>query len=545
MPAKSIASQVSYVPVQETGYFSKLVNDYVHGDEGLKSFYGFEINDAGLKSAIEGRKAFPVDRELLYTVIREQYEGIELNDAVKANLELLRADNTFTVCSAHQPNLMTGYLYFIYKIVHSVKLAAHLKTLDPNADFVPVFYIGAEDNDFDELGHFRFDGKAFDWKTAQTGAVGMMSVDEPLERLIKDLLPLLGPAGVSEKYVRNTILTAYKRGNSIAMATRILINDLLGFLGVIVLDANDARLKRKFVPVIKEEVLRPKAFEIVRQDSDRLNETYKAQAFFRPINFFYLKEGLRERIEYINNEYLVLNTDLKFSATEMAAEIEAHPERFSPNVILRGLYQESILPDIAFIGGGSEVAYWMQLKNIFHHYGVFYPAVVLRQSAVVLDHKTAATQVKAGLDDHKMFRKTAELVDELVQAEKEEQWSLAAYQETLEQWRSDLSEKYAQLDKNLEGSVQSVLAKVTTQFDILDKKINRAVKKGLEIQVDRIYSFKEHAFPNDSLQERYETFLPHYLNYGQQFFEDLYQHTDPYGKQFLVLKYTEQLTINN
>lgn len=537
MPARSIESQVSYVPVPETGYFSKLVNDYVRGHGDLESFYGFEINDAGLKSAIDGRKSFPVDRELLYTVIREQYEGLELNDAVKVNLELLRADTTFTVCSAHQPNLMTGYLYFIYKIVHSVKLAAHLKTLDTKADFIPVFYIGAEDNDFEELGHFRFAGKVFDWRTDQTGAVGMMKVDEPLERLIRVLLPLLGPSGASEKHLRHTILSAYKRGNSIAMATRILINELLGFLGVIVLDANDARLKRQFVSIIKEEVLRPKAFEIVKQDSDRLNETYKAQAFFRPINFFYLKEGLRERIEYINNEYLVLNTGLKFSPAEMAAEIEAHPEHFSPNVILRGLYQESILPDIAFIGGGSEVAYWMQLKNVFRHYGVFYPAVVLRQSAVVLDQKTAETQEKAGLDDHKMFRKTAELVDELVQAVKEEQWSLSAYFETLEQWRSELSDKYSRLDKNLEGSVQAVLAKVTTQFDVLDKKISRAVKKGLEIQADRIYSFKEHAFPNDSLQERYETFLPHYLNYGQRFFEDLYQHTDPYGKQFLVLKY--------
>lgn len=537
MPAKAIASQVSFVPVPETGYYSKLVNDYVNENQDLKSFYAFELNDAGLKKAIDARKSFPVDREVLHEVISEQYAGIELSPAVKANLDLLRAENTFTVCSAHQPNLMTGYLYFIYKIVHSVKLTAHLKTLDATANFVPVFYIGSEDNDFEELGHFRFSGKVFEWNTTQTGAVGMMLVDEPLEHLIKELLSLLGPSGVSEKYLRNTILAAYKKRNSIAMATRILINDLLGFLGVLVLDANDARLKRKFVSVIKEEVLRPKAFELVKQDSERLNETYKAQAFFRPINFFYLKEGLRERIELINNEYLVLNTELKFSPAEMEAEIEAHPERFSPNVILRGLYQESILPDIAFIGGGSEVAYWMQLKGIFKHYQVYYPAVILRQSAVVLDQKTTETQAKADLDDHKMFRKTAELIEELVSTEKEEQWSLATYFDQLQQWKEALTQKYVPLDKNLKGSISAVVAKVQAQLDILDKKINRAIKKGLEIQVERIYSFKEHAFPNDSLQERYETFLPFYLNYGQKFFEDLYQHTDPFGKQFLVLKY--------
>lgn len=537
MSAKEIACQVSYVPVQETGYFSKLVNDYVREDQDLSSFYAFEINDAGLKKAIAARKEFRTDRDLLHSVITEQYEGLELSEAVKENLELLRAANTFTVCSAHQPNLMTGYLYFIYKIIHSVKLAKHLKSLDTASDFVPVFYIGSEDNDFDELGHFRFAGKVFDWKTEQTGAVGMMTVDEPLARLIKELSALLGPSGVSEKQLRSTITKAYRAGNSIARATRILINDLLGFLGVLVLDANDARLKRQFLPVIREEVLRPKAFEIVKQDSDRLNEVYKAQAFFRPINFFYLKDGLRERIELVHDEYVVLNSEIRFSPAEMAAEIEDHPERFSPNVILRGLYQESILPDIAFIGGGSEVAYWMQLKGLFQHYQVFYPAVVLRQSAVVLDQKTIETQEKAGLDDRTMFTHTAELVQELVSAEKDAAWSLSDYFSTLENWKSELADKYSKLDKNLQGSVLSALAKAEAQFNILDKKINRSVKKGLELRVDRIQNFKDHAFPNDSLQERYETFLPHYLNYGQSFFEDLYQHTDPFGKQFLVLKY--------
>lgn len=529
--------KASFVPATATGYFSNLIQDYLNGDEKLRPFYEFEVSDEGLAAAIEARKNFPVDRALLSSVIAEQYEHLNLSEKVERNIRSLSSANTFTVTSAHQPNLMTGYLYFVYKIIHSAKLAAHLGSLHPGYDFVPVFYIGSEDNDFEELGHFRYGDKSFEWRTDQKGAVGMMKVDKALEQLLKELFPLLGPLGTTEKNLKAIIKKAYATGNTIAMATRILINELLGHLGVLVIDANDARLKKRFAKVIEQEILNPKAYELVSDVSERLQQHYKVQAFYRPVNFFYLKEGLRERIEREGDEYVVLNTDIRYSAPEMEQEIDRHPERFSPNVILRGLYQETILPNVAFIGGGSEVAYWMQLRSVFDHYNVFYPVIILRQSALILDQKTIENLQRTGLDDTKMFQRTKTLVDGIVAREKADHWSLDSYKAKLQQWEHEWQERYKQLDKNLTGSLLAVSKKMQHQLQVLDKKVDRALKAMLDIEVQRIYSFKEHAFPNDGLQERYETFLPYYLDHGPGLFKDLYQYTDPFGREFLILRY--------
>lgn len=527
----------SQIPVQSTGYFSDLITDYLNEDEFLRPFYSYRLNDEGLLQAIANRKQFSTQRALLVEVIQEQYKDLALPAPVQTNIELLKKENTFTVTSAHQPNLMTGYLYFFYKIIHSVKLAAHLKAIAPDYHFVPVFYIGAEDNDFEELGHFRYAGRVFEWQTKQTGAVGMMQADEALQALIKELMPLLGPQGYHEQKLKEVIRQAYAPGNTIAQAKRIFINEFLGAMGIVVLDANDARLKASFSSIIHQEIFEPKAYDLVQGYSQLLQLRYKAQAFARPINLFYLKEGIRERIIATESGFSVNNTDIVWDTKQMQQEIAEHPERFSPNVILRGLYQEYILPNIAFIGGGSEVAYWMQLKAVFEHYQIPFPVLVLRQSVLIMNQKTAEKQQLLGFSDQKIFSKTKVLIDELVQQSREEEWQLTAYTEQLSSWEDELQLKLGNLDKNLNTSVKAAITKMKQQIEVLDKKIQRSIKTKMAVSIARIQDFKAHSFPNDSLQERYETFMPYYLSYGPALFEQLRKHTDPFGKQFLILKF--------
>ncbi|HTO14502.1 MAG TPA: bacillithiol biosynthesis cysteine-adding enzyme BshC [Edaphocola sp.] len=529
--------KASFVPVSDTGYFSNLVIDYLNNNENLKPFFDFELNNEGLLAAIEKRRTFPVDREKLVSVIQEQYKDLELSKITENNIISILQENTFTVCSAHQPNLMTGYMYFFYKIIHSVKMAQHLKRLSPNDNFVPVFFIGSEDNDFDELGHFKYNGKLYQWATEQTGAVGMMQSDENLQNLIESLFSILGPLGINEKSLKQTIRKAYKSGNSIAKAKQIFINELLGFMGVLAIDFNEHSLKDSFKNIIKKEILDPKAFELVKEASSQLQENYKAQAFFRPINLFYLNNGIRERIEKVDNQFVVMNSELIFSDKEIELEIDEKPEHFSPNVILRGLYQESILPNIAFIGGGSEVAYWMQLKKVFEYYNVFYPMIILRQSGLIMDEKTDELRLKLDLNIKDIFLRTNELVYNLIEKEKVKNWSLANYKNIIELWEEEIKEKLSKLDNNLNVSVISSLTKVRKQFDVLEKKINHSIKIKKEIEMNRIQSFKDHAFPNDSLQERYETFMPFYLEYGSRVFKDILANCSIFGDQFLILTY--------
>lgn len=525
-----------YLPIQNTGYFSSLIKDYLEAAPGLRPFYAFTPDDAGMKEAIHSRAAHPVDRDTLVSVLREQYAHLEVSDAVQQNIELLAKENTYTICTAHQPNLMSGYLYFVYKIIHAAKLAQHLSAQYPEAQFVPVFYIGSEDNDLDELSVFRYEGKSYRWNTTQTGAVGSMHTDD-LQELIAELFRVLGPAGVEEQALKSIIRTAYGGGHTIAQATRILVNELLGFLGVVVLDANDARFKRAFIPVMKEELLQHTAQQIVTQTSEALNAQYTAQAFVRPINLFYMKEGLRERIERNGEQWFVLNTDIVFNEAQLMQEVDTHPERFSPNVILRGMYQETILPDVAFIGGGSEVAYWMQLKDLFTHYKAFFPAIVLRQSAMIIGPKSVVMQQKLNLSLEELFIKTEPLINNYVAQYGDDSWNVTALQQQLETLEQETIDRLADLDGQLHLSAEAVFTKIKKQAEVLEKKVRKAAKRKMADRVQQIQQLKEHTFPNDSLQERYDTFMPFYLQYGQAFFEALHQYTDPYGAAFLVLAY--------
>lgn len=525
----------AYIALKETGYFSSLVTDYLAGEKELSSLYQFSPDDKGLQQAIEQRKKYKTDRAALVNVIRQQYEGLEVHEAVARNIELLHSENTFTVCTAHQPNLIGGYLYFIYKIIHTVKLSRHLKAQHPEHDFVPVFYIGSEDNDFDELSVFRYNDKKYRWQDIQTGAVGRMQTDS-LKALFEELFEVLGPPGENSDRLKDILNAAYQSGKTIAAATQYLVNALLGPYGVVAIDPDHALLKQLFVPVIKEELLQPKAYRLVNETSERLEHQYKAQAYARPINFFYLTDNTRERIEYDGTKWNVLNTDIAFTEPELMDAITRYPERFSPNVILRGLYQETILPNVAFIGGGSEVAYWLQLRSVFEYYKVFYPAIVLRQSALWEGHAAQQLQEKLELSDTEIFIKTDALKTRYTLQRSGKELKLEGYKKDMEALLYALKDKVNALDVSIAKSTEAALAKMQYQVNILEKKILRAEKKKQDTAMQRINRLKALLFPGGTLQERYDAFLQYYLSYGSTFFDCLLEGTVPYGDKFLVIK---------
>ncbi len=527
--------QLEYISIAETGSFSALVNDYLCQNENLNPFFQFAPDDTGIKEAIALRTRFPVDRKVLVQCIRRQYEGLNIGETLERNINLLSASDTFTVCTAHQPNLMGGYLYFIYKIMHAVKLAQYLKEQYPENNFVPVYYIGSEDNDFEELSVFRYAGKKFQWRSQQQGAVGRMHTGE-LKTLLNDLFTLLGPPGQEAIALKELLLKAYQEQKTIAGAIRVLVHLLMGKYGIVVIDSDDAGLKRLFIPVVLKELLEPAAYKLVSDTSARLAEKYQVQAFVRPVNFFYLKDNIRERIEKSGDQWQVLHTGIRFNEAQLTGEIHAHPERFSPNVILRGLFQETILPNVAFIGGGSEVAYWLQLKSAFGHYGTFFPTLILRQSVLWIPPEGSRLMHKLGFDLRDIFTKTTSLQTGYVQSHNREALDISGPAEALEQALALLKKKAADIDPTLSGSADAVIAKVNRQLEALNRKMVRALKRKSSVQLDRIARLRALLFPNESLQERYDSFLQYYIDVGEDFFEILLKGIQPFGGRFLIVQ---------
>lgn len=527
-----------YIPLDQTGYFTKIVTDYINGSSELKPFYDFNADDEGLGHAINKRENYTVDRHVLVEALRKQYQHLEIADIVNDNIEKLKDENTFTICTAHQPNLLGGYLYFIYKIMHAVKLSRHLKNKFPQKNFVPVFYIGSEDNDFEELSVFRYNNKKYQWITDQQGAVGRMNT-QSLKTLLDELFATLGPPGIHEEQLKEIIIDAYQKQPTIATATRYLVNALMGQYGVVVLDPDDADFKRQFIPIIKEELLQPKAFQIVSKTSQELSEKYKSQAYVRPINFFYLKDNIRERIEKSGDKWIVVNTDIMFDEAALLEEVDSHPEHFSPNVILRGLFQEAILPNVAFIGGGSEVAYWLQLKDIFKEYNIFYPAIILRQSVLWISKDAQKRMQQLGYNNNDLFSSILVLQDKMIESKSDYDFNLEEEHIELIKIISDIKNKAIKIDTILNNSSDAVLSKIKYQISILENKMKRAAKKKLDVEMKRIEVLKQKLFPNDSLQERYDSFLQYYISYGADFFDTLLRCTMPYGDRFLIIQNKE------
>ena len=524
------SSRLSYI---QTGYFSGIVADYLSGDEKLSSFYKHTVSLNGIRSSIESRKQFNTNRGLLVTELTKQYAQVPSTDAIKSNIHKLLSPNTFTICTAHQPNIFTGPLYFIYKILHAAKLSAELKKEIPECDFIPVYYMGSEDADLDELNNITIQGNKLVWQTKQTGAVGRMKVDDELLKLITAINGQISVLPYGNELVQ-LFIDCYKKGKTIQQATFELVNELFGEFGVIVLLPDNPDLKAAFAGVVEKELSEGFSHSLVKETAGKLNEYYKVQASGRELNLFYLKDDKRERIEKESSEFLVLGSELRFSKEDILNELKEYPERFSPNVILRGVFQEMILPNIAFIGGGGEVAYWLELKKVFEAVGVPYPMLVLRNSFMLMNAEQKKKAIKLNLREADLFLPELELINRLVLKQSNNNLSLDDEINALQKIYEQLKEKAGPIDKTLLLHIESLHKKAQQKIATLEKKMLRAEKRKYEAEHRQISSLKQSLFPN-SLQERAENFSYYYSLYGKEWLQMIYDNSLGLEQEFVVL----------
>jgi bacillithiol biosynthesis cysteine-adding enzyme BshC len=524
----------AHLPYNQTHAFGKIVLDYLNGSENLKPFYSFEPSVKNIEETIQRKKQQTVNRQKLVDVLQDQYQAIPATDEVKKNIEALLSENTFTVCTAHQPNLFTGPLYFVYKVLHTIKLASFLKEQLPQYHFVPVYYMGSEDADFAELNHTYVDGKKIEWRKEQTGAVGRMIVDSTLVQLINELEGQLSTE-VHGKEVIDLLRRCYCEGKTIQDATFELVNELYGQWGLIVLIPDNPALKKEMINVFEDDLFNNTSSQIVEETSEKLEKHYGVQANPREINLFYLKDYIRERIEEKDGRYKILNTNLSFSKEEIKKELQDNPERFSPNVILRGLFQETILPNLAFIGGGGEMAYWLQLKDLFDHYKVVYPVLVLRNSFLVVEEKWNQKIQKLDLDAKDLFCDENELMKIIVAKNSENKIELNGNFEMAEAFYEQIRAQAEAVDKTLSQYVTSIKTRSLKDLEELEKKMLRAEKRKFEEQQRQIQKIKDMLFPNDGLQERVENFSWFYAKWGRGFIEQLYKHSLALEQKFTIL----------
>ncbi|TDO23307.1 bacillithiol biosynthesis cysteine-adding enzyme BshC [Pedobacter duraquae] len=525
--------QAKYIPYQQTHAFSTVVLDYIEGKEQLKPFYQYSTDFAGFRQAIDNRKMLG-DRSLLVEVLKKQYKSLNTSPLVLRNIELLAGEKTFTITTGHQLNLFTGPLYFIYKIVTAINLAKELKTKFPGCDFIPVYWMATEDHDFEEINHVKVEDKMITWLSKSTGATGKISTAD-LGDALNSYKGYLGIGGSGTK-LSELIEAAYTQHANLADATRHLVDGLFNKQGLVCIDADDAQLKKQFAPLVYQDITEQHSNELIEQSNTALEAIgYKPQVNPRAINFFYMTDGLRERIIEDSNGYAVNNTDITFTKESLQQEIDQYPERFSPNVVMRPVYQEIILPNLAYIGGGAEVTYWLQLKANFDFYKVPYPVLLLRNSALIIDQRSERKMQILAISHKNLFHEKEVLKNEWIKAHVTTYISLDDEARAIQAVFDQIKLNAYKIDKTLSQSADAAKTRALKLITNLDKKMMRAEKKKHVTSLSQIDGLKDKLFPSGVLQERVLNIAPMYIAYGDDFINALLDTFKPLDNQFTVV----------
>lgn len=526
------AEQVAY-PL--TGYFSNLVSDYLEANQKLTPFYTHTPDINGVKAAMAARDSFNTPSIALVNALNKQYETVKASDLVTANIQSLANSKTYTVTTAHQPNLFTGPLYFIYKIAHTIALSRSLEKQIPGAKFVPVYYMGSEDADLDELGFVNIGGQKLVWQTKQTGAVGRMLVDVELLSLIK---LIEGQIGVSVHGIAwiNLLKQSFTIGKTIAQATFEIVDHLFGAYGLVIVQPDSPELKSLFTSVIEKELTTGFSNNAVQQTIKNLSVHYKVQAAGRAINLFYLQGNKRERIVQTDAVYEVTALGLSFTKDQILADVQNNPANYSPNVILRGVFQETILPNVAFIGGGGELAYWLELKQVFADAAVPFPVLLLRNSFLLVPAKQALQLQKMHINTVNLFKGRPQvIIDSFVKANSVHHLQINTQIAAIEAQYALIKEQAAAIDASLVDHIEALSHKQAQKLLQVQKKMLRAEKRKYEAEQQQITKIMEQLFPGDSLQERTENIADWYKIYGTHFVSAIVENSDDFSKGFTLL----------
>jgi bacillithiol synthase len=521
------------IPYGATHRFTPLVVDYLAQGEALRELYTYTPDLAGLRKAAEARTFEPASRLTLCAALAGQYKGMALPDALRDNLAALRQPDALTITTGHQLCLFGGPLYLSFKILNVVRLARTMSA-ELGRPVLPVFWMATEDHDRAEIDHTYINGSKVQWPGKAAGAVGHLRLDG-IDAALQHAVEALG-SGVHAAEIRDLLYACYRPDRTLAEATRHFLHALFGRFGVLIVDGDDPALKQLFAPLMQEELLNQVGQRSVQYANERIAEQYKVQAHAREINLFYLRPGHRSRIVEEDGHYRVLDGGPSWTSEALLAEVQEHPEHFSPNVLLRPVYQESVLPNIAYVGGGGELAYWLQLRWLFQGLRVPLPVVLLRTSAGFITPKALKQWQSMGLSMQELFAPLEELKAQVASRQSSFSTSVEEERISLATFYAALGAKASAADSTLRASVEARAMAADKGLERIGKSLVRAAKRKEHETLSRMDAVHAALFPGGGLQERRDNILPLLASHGEAFLDELLEKLDPLAQEFTLLE---------
>lgn len=523
------------ISLRETNALSKLVLAYISDGANIQHLYNYAPKIESFEYAFDDVKQSYNCRNELNFALQQQYKNLTVHSNTESSLNLLNNQNTFTVTTAHQLCLYTGPLYFVYKILSTIKLAIVLKEKYPTYNFVPIYWMGSEDHDFEEINHLNIYGKKVAWNTEEVGkAVGKIS-NKNIENTIEELSQILGNSSEVQKIIEE-LKAIFVSNENYGKSFQAYINHLFGKYGLLVVNQDDVNLKKLFVSTFSKEIKENIVYNNIQPALNFLTENFHVQATPREINLFYHLPNSRERIVFEENIYKVLNSDISFSKDEILSELENSPEKFSPNVLMRPLYQQTVLPNLATVGGGGEVAYWLELKDVFKAVNVHYPIVLLRDMTLIVSKPFQEKMANWNLTNSDLFLGKDELIKKVIFDSSQLELDANTEKKAIEILFDSIMQKALAVDKSLDKSIEAEKQKVLNSINNIEAKLIRAEKKNQEQQVAQIEKLKDKLFPTGILQERFDNFLPYYIKYNDSFFNEFIKKFNIFNCEMHIVK---------
>ena len=508
-------------------YEQSLISELINTPFSVHSFEG-QISEKNKNYSL-------TNRETLCKTIYNQYLNTPENLISLSQIKKLAEEKTFTVSTGHQLSLFTGTLYFIYKILQTINLAEQLQKENPLHHFIPIFWMASEDHDFEEINHTRIFNKKITWGESQGGPVGMYELIEWEE--VKNTLKNFYKAHPESEI--HSLINSY-HGASLSEATRSIVHTLFGKYGLLVIEPNDKALKQLFVSAMLQEINLKSSYKAVTETTKKLSSlNLKQQVNPREINLFYIEKGIRDRIIEKNGIFSISSLG-NFSLSELTELIKKKPAHFSPNVILRPLYQEMILPNLAYIGGAGEINYWIQLKTLFSEFNTVFPLICVRNSLLLIDVNTKRKWNNLGFTWKDYFKSKHSLQDDYVAVKEKETLNFDQIDEATKSLAELFKTKIEATDHALTRFADAEVTKLTKQIEQLKAKLIKHKKGSFEVAMKQIEEIKDRLFPSNGLQERSENFFSFCPdgNFSNQI-EELKKTIDPFEKDFILVELNE------
>ncbi len=527
-----LTMQTDNIPYQKIPFLSPLISDYIFENQKLENFYNRKVNIESFESQIAEKSVnFNVEkRKILKEQLIIQNENIILSESTKNHINLIENPNTFTITTGHQLNLFTGPIYYLYKIANTINLAQQLQSKYPTYNFVPIFWMATEDHDFEEINHFYSQNQKYTFNKQTSGIVGDIfteGIQPVFEQFEKEF-----HFGADHHYLVDLFKKAYLEHQNLAEATRFLVNELFGKYGLVIIDGNDKELKKIFIPTILNELKNQISYQKVTETIELL-KPYSIQANPREINLFYIEKGIRERIIFEKGKYKINNTLLEFDEVKMEDLVRNHPEKISPNALLRPVYQESILPNLAYIGGAGEMAYWLELKSTFEAFEVTLPILILRNSVVFTHEKFFNKLEKNHTTIEELFLKDEDFTKLKVQQFSINKFDFKEQKKFLEEQFLVLEKIALKTDKSFIGAVKAQERKQIKGLENLEKRLFKAEKRVHQEKLESLLELKNYIFPNGTFQERRMNFSE---VYHTGLIDNLIKNLNPFIKSVIVFQ---------